>query len=187
MVFIMVIFTAIFVWLLFKLPGTLVAIEPEEGDHVLSYSPYIGWIFMALVIALALFVVLVGLLSIQPPYIKSDRDIYAIVNGVLFFAAAMMYIHIGSLSVRIVVGEKGMRGAFGLGGHREFGWDEIDHIAYSPRTMMYRISLKHKAPLRVDGGHDGIEAFQRLYMAKLPEEKWAEAHEAFKQTPRTGG
>lgn len=167
-------------WLFFKVSKNSKTIKNADGGYVLRYSNIIKWFCMGLVILAT-----VGLtaLVIETP-IKNDGDITAIISmyGALLLFGSYFYIEF--FTVEIIVSEHGIKGTSGWRGKREYRWDEIENITYSPSSMWFKITALKSAPLRIHALISGIDHFQRLYIEKLPEEKWIKAHEKFGQDRR---
>jgi len=50
--------------------------------------------------------------------------------------------------------------------------------------MWFKVTSSNSPPLRIHALISGIDNFQKLYIEKLPEEKWIKAHEKFRQDKR---
>lgn len=148
-----------------------------EGAYLLSYSNAIKWSCMGMVIFS--FLGLTSLLIKNP--IKDDGDFSAVVGlyvAILIFGA---YFYIELFTVKILVSKNGIFGTSGWRGTREYSWQEIEEISYSPASMWFKVSSRKSAPLRIHALITGIDTFQKFYIENLPEEKWIEAHNKFAQ------
>jgi len=166
--------------LFFKVAKNSKPIKTDDGEYVLRYSNFIKWFCMGLIIFGA--VGLTALLLKHP--IKDDGDFIAVVSmyGALILFGAYFYIEF--FTVNILVSEGGIKGTSGWRGKREYRWEEIENITYSPTSMWFKVTSSKSAPLRIHALISGVGDFQRFYMEKLPEEKWIKAHEKFGQDKR---
>lgn len=177
---IIVIVVTLVLWLFFKVAKNSKTIKNADGGYVLRYSNMIRWFCMSLIIFAT-----VGLTALlfQAP-IKNDGDIIAVISmygAILLFGS---YFYIEFFTVEIIVSEKGIKGTSGWRGVREYRWDEIENITYSPSSMWFKVTAPKSAPLRIHALISGIDNFQRFYIEKLPKEKWIKAHEKFGQDKR---
>ena len=166
--------------LFFKVAKNSKPSEASDGVYVLCYSNYIKWGCMGLVIFGG--VGLTALLVNIP--IKDSGDLVAVLSmyGALFLFGIYFYIEL--FTVRILVSESGIEGTSGWRGKRTYSWEEIDEITYSPMSMWFKISSSKSPPLRIHALISGINVFQKLFVEKLPREKWVKAHEKFRQDKR---
>lgn len=166
--------------LFFKIAKNSEPIEATEGVYTLCYSNYIKWGCMGLVIFGS--VGLTALLFKTP--IKDSGDLIAVLSiyGALFLFG--IYFYIEFFTVKILVSDFGVSGTSGWRGERTYTWEEIDEISYSPTSMWFKISSSKSPPLRVHALISGISVFQKLYVEKLPQEKWVKAHAKFSQDKR---
>jgi hypothetical protein len=166
--------------LLFKVAKNSKAIKTADGEYVLRYSSIIKWFCMGLIMFAT--VGLTAILLKNP--IKDDGDFTAVVSmyGALLLFGAYFYIEF--FTVEILVSDAGIKGTSGWRGKRQYRWDEIDSISYSPTSMWFKVTSSKTPPLRIHALISGIDNFQRLYIEKLPEGKWIKAHEKFGQDKR---
>lgn len=166
--------------LFFKVAKNAKTIKNADGDFVLRYSNMTKWFCMGLTIFAT-----IGFTAIlfDAP-IKDDKDLIAVI---LMYGALMLfgtYFYIEFFTVEIIVSEHGIKGTSGWRGKREYRWDEIENISYSPASMWFKVTAPHSAPLRIHALISGIDNFLRLCIEKLPEEKWMKAHEQFVKDKR---
>ena len=152
----------------------------EHGETVLQYHPLIKWGCMGLTIFSALG--LTALLFKVP--IRSNNELIGVVCLFLALALFGLYFYIEFFTVKIFVGELGIVGTSGWRGTREYTWDEIDQITYSPSSMWFTIKSKQNVPLRIHAMISGVSEFQAYYEAMLPEEKWSKASELYNRMKR---
>jgi hypothetical protein len=174
---IIVVAVTLLLGLFFKVAKNSKVVMNSEGAYILRYSNAIKWSCMGMV--LFSFFGLTALLIKNP--IKDDGDFSAVVGlyvAILIFGA---YFYIEFFTVKILVSKNGIIGASGWRGTREYSWQEIDEISYSPASMWFKVSSRSKAPLRIHALITGIDTFQKFYIENLPEEKWVNAHNKFPQ------
>jgi hypothetical protein len=78
---------------------------------------------------------------------KKNDDLYSVFFLFGFFGLFAIYLHIEFFTVKIWVGSTGVRGTSGWRGKREYTWDQISKITYSPLSMWFKISSFNMPPL----------------------------------------
>ena len=153
-----------------------------NNEYIICYPALIKWSFMGLIIFAC--IGLTALIIIHPIQNDGDKIAIALMYGALLIFGAYFYIEF--FTVKILVGENGITGTSGWRGRREYKWEDVEQITYSPASMLFKVtSLKQGiAPLRIHALNSGIDELQNLYTQKLPKEKWIKACEALRKDKR---
>lgn len=177
---IIIVVVTILLGLFFKVAKNTESIKIDEGEYLLRYSNFIKWFCMGLIIFAT--VGLTALLLKHP--IKDDGDFIVVASMYIALLLFGTYFYIEFFTVKILISGIGIKGTSGWRSKREYRWDEIENITYSPTSMWFKVNSSNAAPLRIHAYISGIDTFQRFYIEKLPEEKWIGAHEKFGQDRR---
>lgn len=164
--------------LLFAAAGKAKPIKNNEGDFLIEYTSALK-IFGIALPSFALIGLLVLLFFIE---IKDSSDAYGMAGMFAFFGLLAIYFYIEFFTVKIKVGPKGISGTSGWRGKREYSWDEISKVSYSPTSMWFKLSAKGKAPLRIHAMITGINQVLLHFEKYIPQDKWIEAFENYKNS-----
>lgn len=178
--FLVALIVPIVLGVLFAAAGRAKPIETEDGGYFLEYAKAIkgfGIGFILLTLGGLVF------LLFQAP-IKDKGDLYSVFFLLGFFGLFAIYFYIEFFTVKIWVGPTGVRGTSGWRGKREYTWDQISKITYSPLSMWFKISSSNIPPLRIHAMITGVDKLQAQYMQNLPEEKWKSAYNNFNKDKR---
>lgn len=158
-------------------------IETEDGGYLLEYAKAIKGFGIGL--SLLILGGLIFLLFKSP--IKDADELYADIFIFGLFILFTIYFNIEFFTVKIWVGPKGVHGTSGWRGKREYTWDQISRITYSPLSMWFKISAPSMPSLRIHAMITGLDEFQAQYMKNMPVEKWKSAYDNFNQDKRVNG
>ena len=153
-------------------------IPTTDGGYLLQYAAVIKG-FVAILILIVIGGMGFALLNIP---IRRDSDIYAMGMMSAMALLGVIYLSIEYFTVRVWVGPNGIIGTSGWRGKREYRWDEIKRITYSPSSMLFLINSPGKPSLRVSAMLSGMDTFSQFCAKYLPAEVWAEAQRSYGKT-----
>ena len=178
--YLIVIIVPIILGLMFSAAKKAQAIETEDGMYLLEYARPIK--YFAVGFTLLTFAGLTWLAFNMP--IKKPDDLYVLIGLFVFLGLFAAYFFIEFFTVKIWVGPEGIRGTSGWRGLREYRWQEISRVSYSPSSMWFTVTAPGKASLRIHALISGLDKFQVFCNQHLAESTWAAASDKFKQDKR---
>ena len=110
---------------------------------------------------------------------ESQDDINSLIFLYILVTLFSAYFYIEFFTVKITVSASGIKGKSGWKGERDYKWNEIYKISYSPSSMWFKVTANNKSTLRLHAFITDINIFQQHFIENMPEEKWLSAYERF--------
>ncbi len=149
-----------------------------DAEYTLTYSSMLK--AFAIIFPIISLGGLAYLAFIYPVQYQNEK--ISLIGLYVFAVLFSAYFYIEFFTVKITVSALGIKGKSGWKGERDYKWQEIDEISYSPISMWFKITAKNKPTLRLHAFITGINIFQQHFIENMREEKWLSAYESYNKT-----